>query len=80
MKQSERAAQRAAWIIKELDRRYHITSDALFLDLMRAGIEYAAARALETYDEGTRTAAGAYPPEALTDPSNPDSPTWYDMM
>lgn len=80
MKASERAAQRAAWIIKELDRRYNITRDALFLDLMRAGIEYAAARALETYDDGARSTTGTIPPEALTDPSNPDSPTWYDMI
>ena len=80
MKASERAAQRAAWIIKELDRRYRITQDALFLDLMRAGIEYAAARALETYDDGVRTAGGAFTPEELTDPSNPDSPTLYDMI
>lgn len=66
MKNSEKAAHRAQWIIKELDRRYHITQDALFLDLMRAGIEYAAARALETYDDGARTARGAFTPEELT--------------
>ena len=58
MKQSEKALQRVRWIIGELDRRYHVTQDALFLDLMRAGIEYAAARALETYDDGTQHAAG----------------------
>lgn len=79
-KQSAKYARQIWTIIAELERRYQLTQDRLFTDLMRAGINYAAARALESYDDGARSATGAYPPEALTDPSNPDSPTWYDMM
>lgn len=79
-KQSTKYARQIWAIIAELERRYKLTQDALFLDLMRAGINYAAARALESYDDGARSAAGGFSPEELVDPSNPDSPTWYDMI
>lgn len=52
MKKSDQYAAQAAAIIKELDRRYHITRDALFTDLLQAGINYAAARWLEGMDSG----------------------------
>ena len=67
---SEKYLQQAGAIIRELDRRYHITRDRLFIDLLQCGINYAAAQWLEAMPK---------PASPYTNPSDPDnSPMWSD--
>ena len=51
---SRAAIKRARAIIAELDRRYRITQDALFIDLLQCGIEYAAAEYLEAQEQNSK--------------------------